>query len=137
MESMVPVCDKRYHIYNRFHHFWAEIKKLWNYPLVQTPTHLKICSLLIQDKHVTRDSFSILMFSVVYICHMFLLIYLIYFCIHRFEACSILYCLFCLKILFKLNVLPLSGWPFWIRGIILANSKTCYYIQFYVYIFLF
>jgi len=33
MESMVPVCDKRYHIYNRFRHFWAEIKKLWNHPL--------------------------------------------------------------------------------------------------------
>jgi len=33
MESMVPVCDKRYHIYNKFRHFWAEIKKLWNYPL--------------------------------------------------------------------------------------------------------
>jgi len=32
---MVPVCDKRYHIYNRFRHFWAEIKKLWNYPLQQ------------------------------------------------------------------------------------------------------
>ena len=31
---MVPVCDKRYHIYNRFRHFWAEIKKLWNYPLL-------------------------------------------------------------------------------------------------------
>jgi len=30
---MVPVCDERYHIYNRFRHFWAEIKKLWNYPL--------------------------------------------------------------------------------------------------------
>jgi len=30
---MVPVCDKRYHIYNRLRHFWAEIKKLWNYPL--------------------------------------------------------------------------------------------------------
>jgi len=30
---MVPVCDKRYHIYNRFLHFWAEIKKLWIYPL--------------------------------------------------------------------------------------------------------
>ena len=30
---MVPVCDKRYHIYKRFRHFWAEIKKLWNYPL--------------------------------------------------------------------------------------------------------
>jgi len=24
---MVPVCDKRYHIYNRFRHFGAEIKK--------------------------------------------------------------------------------------------------------------
>jgi len=33
MESMVPVCDKRYHIYNRFRHFGAEIKKMWNYPL--------------------------------------------------------------------------------------------------------
>jgi len=32
MQSMVPVCDKRYRIYNRFRHFWAEIKKLWNYP---------------------------------------------------------------------------------------------------------
>jgi len=32
---MVPVCDKRYHIYNRFRHFWAEIKKLWNYPSLQ------------------------------------------------------------------------------------------------------
>jgi len=32
MESMVPLCDKRYHIYNRFRHFWPEIKKLWNYP---------------------------------------------------------------------------------------------------------
>jgi len=31
---MVPVCDKRYHIYNRFRHFWAEIKKLWNYQLI-------------------------------------------------------------------------------------------------------
>ena len=36
MESMVPVCDKRYHIYNRFSHFWAEIKKLWNYPFDKT-----------------------------------------------------------------------------------------------------
>ena len=33
---MVPVCDKRYHIYNRFRHFWAEIKKLGNYPLMGT-----------------------------------------------------------------------------------------------------
>jgi len=33
---MVPVCDKRYHIYNRFRHFWAEIKKLWNYQLKHT-----------------------------------------------------------------------------------------------------
>ena len=33
---MVPVCDKRYHIYNRFRHFGAEIKKLWNYPLADT-----------------------------------------------------------------------------------------------------
>jgi len=30
---MVPVCDRRYHIYYRFRHFGAEIKKLWNYPL--------------------------------------------------------------------------------------------------------
>jgi len=29
---MVPVCDKCYNIYNRVRHFWAEIKKLWNYP---------------------------------------------------------------------------------------------------------
>jgi len=35
---MVPVCDKRYHIYNRFRHFWAEIKKLWNYPLIEWPS---------------------------------------------------------------------------------------------------
>ena len=35
MESMVPVCDKRYHIYNRFRHFGAEIKKLWNYLLYE------------------------------------------------------------------------------------------------------
>jgi len=34
MESMVPVCDKGYHIYNRFRHFGEEIKKLWNYPLL-------------------------------------------------------------------------------------------------------
>jgi len=34
---MVPVCDKRYHIYNRFRHFGAEIKKLWNYPLIPSP----------------------------------------------------------------------------------------------------
>jgi len=33
MERMVPVCDKRYHIYNIFRHFGAEIKNLWNYPL--------------------------------------------------------------------------------------------------------
>jgi len=33
---MVLVCDKRYHIYNRFRHFWTEIKKLWNYPLLST-----------------------------------------------------------------------------------------------------
>ena len=33
MGSMVHVCDKRYHIYNRFRNFWAEIKKLWNYTL--------------------------------------------------------------------------------------------------------
>jgi len=37
---MVPVCDKRYHIYNRFRHFWAEIKKLWNYPLSLNYTYL-------------------------------------------------------------------------------------------------
>ena len=28
---MVPVCDKRFHLYNRFRNFWAEIKRLWNY----------------------------------------------------------------------------------------------------------
>jgi len=36
---MVPVCDKRYHIYNRFRHFWAEIKKLWNYPFMPVTVH--------------------------------------------------------------------------------------------------
>ena len=34
MENTVPVCDKRYHIYNRIRHFGAEIKKLWNYPFM-------------------------------------------------------------------------------------------------------
>ena len=38
---MVPVCDKRYHIYNRFRHFWADIKKLWNYLLLSP--HLVTC----------------------------------------------------------------------------------------------
>ena len=37
---MVPVCDKRYHIYNRYRHFWAEIKKLWNYPLTRKLLYL-------------------------------------------------------------------------------------------------
>jgi len=37
---MVPVCDKRYHIYNRFRHFWAEIRKLWNYPFRVKPGKL-------------------------------------------------------------------------------------------------
>jgi len=32
---MVPVCDKRYHIYNRFRHFWAEIKKILELSIVQ------------------------------------------------------------------------------------------------------
>jgi len=36
---MVPVCDKRYHIYNRFRHFWAEIKNLWNYPFQSVSAH--------------------------------------------------------------------------------------------------
>jgi len=36
---MVPVCDKRYHIYNRFRHFWVEIKKLWNYPFAFLVKH--------------------------------------------------------------------------------------------------
>jgi len=36
---MVPVYDKRYHIYNRFRHFWAEIKKLWNYPYALQDNH--------------------------------------------------------------------------------------------------
>jgi len=43
---MVPVCDKRYHIYNRLRHFWAEIKKLWNYPLYLTFYKLHVRSVL-------------------------------------------------------------------------------------------
>ena len=43
---MVPVCDKRYHIYNRFRHFWAEIKKLWNYPLSFTHKNTHIIQLI-------------------------------------------------------------------------------------------
>jgi len=40
---MVPVSDKRYHMYNRFHHFWAEINKLWNYPLMHySPESIEI-----------------------------------------------------------------------------------------------
>jgi len=38
---MVPVCDKRYHIYNRFRHFWAEIKKLWKYPFNKSLVDIK------------------------------------------------------------------------------------------------
>jgi len=44
---MVPVCDKRYHIYNRFRHFGAEIKKLWNYPFTACQKD--------ETKHVTTD----------------------------------------------------------------------------------
>jgi len=36
---MVPVSDKRYHIYNRLRQFGAEIKKLWNYPLEDIVMH--------------------------------------------------------------------------------------------------
>jgi len=39
---MVSVCNKRYHIYNRFRHFWEEIKKLWNYPLANGYEYLEM-----------------------------------------------------------------------------------------------
>jgi len=48
IESMVPVCDKRYHIYNRFRHFWAEIRKLWNYPFLP----MQLMSTIINVKNV-------------------------------------------------------------------------------------
>ena len=30
MESVLPVCDKPYHMNNGFQQMWAEIKNLWN-----------------------------------------------------------------------------------------------------------
>jgi len=54
MESSVPVCDKRYHIYNRFRHFWAEIKKLWNYPLLVPYVDMCLVPQII-DKLKTQD----------------------------------------------------------------------------------
>jgi len=53
---MVPVCDKRYHIYNRFRHFWAEIKKLWNYPLSLATSELVYVDLYVYCK-VTVTTF--------------------------------------------------------------------------------
>ena len=49
---MVPVCDKRYHIYNRFYHFWAEIEKLWNYPLETLLTvSLRVSVFVLIERH--------------------------------------------------------------------------------------
>jgi len=31
IENVLPVCDKAYHMNNRFQQMWAEFKKLWNY----------------------------------------------------------------------------------------------------------
>ena len=33
IESMLPVCDKPYHMNNGFQQTWAEIENLWNYAL--------------------------------------------------------------------------------------------------------
>jgi len=53
---MVPVCNKRYHIYNRFCHFWAEIKKLWNYPLT---TCQENCSFAMQINRQKQGRMSV------------------------------------------------------------------------------
>ena len=42
IESILPVCDKPYHMNNRFHQIWAEIKMLWNYA----------CHFVIWKKHL-------------------------------------------------------------------------------------
>jgi len=31
IESIIPACDKPYHMNNGFQQMWAVIKKLWNY----------------------------------------------------------------------------------------------------------
>ena len=59
---MVPVCDKRYHIYNRFRHFWADIKKLWNYPFSQggDGTHDTCLQVWCSTNGATRAQISVL-----------------------------------------------------------------------------
>jgi len=58
---MVPVCDKRYHIYNRFRHFWAEIKKLWNCPLliVNKMTRTGVDKMLILELKAEDTDFNL------------------------------------------------------------------------------
>jgi len=34
IESVLPVCDKPYHMNNGFQQIWAEIKKMWNHTLL-------------------------------------------------------------------------------------------------------
>jgi len=61
---MVPVCDNLNYIYNRFRHFWAEIKKLWNYPLEAALTniinYLKLYSYIIE---LSENDCGIFIFS--------------------------------------------------------------------------
>ena len=54
---MVPVCDKRYHIFNRFRHFWAEITKMWNYPFqIKTIKYSSVTVYLTSSKMRTSDA---------------------------------------------------------------------------------
>jgi len=39
--SVLPVCDKPYHMNNGLQQMWADIKYLWNHVLWQT--HILIC----------------------------------------------------------------------------------------------
>jgi len=66
---MVPVCDKRYHKYNRFRHFWAEIKKLWNYPLTMTFPEFYTCSTVKITLSTNRSSRASGTLSRAYVCH--------------------------------------------------------------------
>jgi len=36
IESVLPVCDKHYHMNNGFQQMWAEIKQLWNHAQIST-----------------------------------------------------------------------------------------------------
>jgi len=37
IESVLPVCDKHYHMNNEFQQMWAEIKNVWNHALLLLP----------------------------------------------------------------------------------------------------